>query len=153
MRRDANDKRSAMRCNAMQIVTRRCWQPMYSMHDERSNVGQRVAACRVPAELACWLRCFSSSQRGRTSCATRDVVFIATPSPAQRRFSLMGRLVATRTPHTNHPAIRPARCRWPVDHVVHVPSGALRVSDDGIRFENADPFPERKTDTLRTLLS
>ena len=73
VRRDTNCKRSATRCKAMPIATRPCRRTMDSMRVERSTVGQRVATCRVPAKLACWLRCSVTSQRGPTS---RDVTSI-----------------------------------------------------------------------------
>ena len=94
------------------------------------------------------------SQRARTSCDVCNVKvmsFIVKPSPQWHPHDQLQN--AIQTPRTNHPVKRPAKYQWPVDHVVHVPFGALRASDDGTRCEIADTIRARRIDTLRTLLS
>jgi hypothetical protein len=75
------------------------------------------------------------------------------PSPSQRRSVFAEHRIATGTHRTNHQVIQPAKCQSRVGHADHVPYDALPANVAGIRFENADPFRERRIDTLHTSLS
>jgi len=93
------------------------------------------------------------SQHVQTSRDTRDVVLMLKPSPLQQRSAVVEYPIATQTPRTNHPVKRPAKCQWPVDHVVHVPCGVLQASGDGIRCVDDRATLERRSDSTHMWVS